>query len=418
MKSHKTRKQPLRHIRHSLTMVRRNIRVYMKLSVTVVISFSLLLGFLVFTDAQLYNKYKELFAQPREVVLCYNHGTPAAYHALLAQIERDIPDADSYGYVAIDGISEYENGKVNAMCSFLPAGGVPVYTWGALDLGHDLYYPNPVRLIGEKQGFDVKGNEVIINESWYKALTEEGATEAVRIPIHFNWQDGKSVDWELSVIGVCEDTAQDVVRTDKTGFEMNYGHVYLSAELLSRADAGEFSAVEEYWVWANTTAPEKVISYARALEFVPYSVVEAQDAANTVLKIEKTSKAYIAAIILVLLSINLYSSFSNALQERRYEIGVKRAIGASKMHIVRQFLYESLCVLLFDTVLATALVFDIMIGYKTYQAFVLGKEWIIYASSYSVMMFLVCSLSLSVVFSLIFAFRSMQVEIISNLRNE
>jgi ABC-type antimicrobial peptide transport system permease subunit len=106
------------------------------------------------------------------------------------------------------------------------------------------------------------------------------------------------------------------------------------------------------------------------------------------------------------------------LQERRYEIGVKRALGAGKMHIVRQFLYESLCVLLFDTLLSATLVIDLMVGYKSYQAFVLEKEWIIFISPYSVIMFLVCSLSLSVVFSLIFAFQSMQVEIISNLREE
>jgi len=123
------------------------------------------------------------------------------------------------------------------------------------------------------------------------------------------------------------------------------------------------------------------------------------------MKVEIGNKAYISAVILLLLGLNLYSSFSNALHERRYEIGVKRALGAGISHIMRQFIYESIAVLLLDTLISVIIVVDLMIGYKAYQTFVLGNEWIVY-------------ISLSTVFSLIFAYKSTQVEIIKYLRDE
>jgi len=420
VRPHKLSNQPLRYFRHSFLMIQRNHIVYTKLSVTVVISFSLLFAFLLFTDSRLYNKYKEIFTQPANIVLNSIYGKPAAYHALLSQIKNNIKDADCYGYVTIDGICEYENGSINVRCAFLPSGDMPIYTWDRIsfDEGNDIYSAVPIRLLEENHDFDLKGNEVIINESWYNALIYGGAKEPIHIPIRFEWQEGETSDWEVTVIGVCSDTLQEELLIDKTGSTYGWGSMYLSAGLLSRADVGKFGISAEYSVWVNTIAPEKAIAYARTLGFSVYSVFEAQQAANAVLKVEKESKAYIAAVILVLLSINLYSSFSNALQERRYEIGVKRALGAGKGDIIRQFLYESLCVLLFDTLLSATIVINLMIGYKLYQVFVLDKEWVVFTSFYSVIMFLICSLSLSVVFSLIFAFQSTQVEIISNLREE
>ena len=325
MRPQKHRNKTLRYFRHSLLMIQRNRIVYAKLSVTVVLSFALLLAFLLFTDARLYNEYKDIFAQPREIVLSSRFGKPAAYHALLSQIKNNIAGADYYGYATLSGICEYENGSVNVRCSFLPAGDMPVYTWNHIDFEKTsgLFSVTAIRLLGEKQDFDLKGNEVIINESWYNALIDGGAQQPVRIPIHFDWQDGKSADWVLTVVGVCGDTLQDKLLLDKTGSVSGHGGLYLSAALLTRPDVGEFDQTAEYSVWVNTATPEKAIGYARALGFSTYGVSEAQQAANTILTVEKASKAYIAAVILVLLGINLYSSFSNALQERRFEIGVK-----------------------------------------------------------------------------------------------
>ena len=50
-------KKGFRILKHSLTMVGRTLRSYMLLSVTIVLSFSLLLGYLGFVDSEIYNEY-------------------------------------------------------------------------------------------------------------------------------------------------------------------------------------------------------------------------------------------------------------------------------------------------------------------------------------------------------------------------
>ena len=54
-------KKHFRIFHHSLTMVGRTLRSYMLLSVTIVLSFSLLLGYLGFVDSEIYNEYKHIF---------------------------------------------------------------------------------------------------------------------------------------------------------------------------------------------------------------------------------------------------------------------------------------------------------------------------------------------------------------------
>jgi len=401
-------------------MIQRNLPVYCRLSVTVVISFSLLFAFLLYSDTKLYNKYKEIFSQSPHIVLCNIYGKPTAYRTFIHQIKKNVPDADYYGTITLDGACQYENGSINVRGTFLPFGNLPVYSWNFINLEDNggLFSVRPIQMLGEKQDFNLSGHEVIINQSWYEAIIKGGAQQPIKIPVKFGWDDEKSSYWEVTVIGVCSDSEQEILKVDNDNSVGGWVKMYLSEELLSQSDVGQFYSSAEYSVWINSVSPEKPIAFARALGFSAYGVSEAQQSANKVIKIEKTFEALAAAFILILLSINLYSSFSNALHERCFEIGVKRALGAGKGHIVRQFLYESLSVLLFDSLLSVSLTIDLFVVYKVYQTFIKNEEWIIYLSPYSLSIFLICCLSLSTVFSLIFAFQSTQVEIISNLREE
>ena len=49
---------------HAMQMVIRNLRSYTMLSVTVVFSFSILLGYLAFSDSTLYNRYRRQSSTP------------------------------------------------------------------------------------------------------------------------------------------------------------------------------------------------------------------------------------------------------------------------------------------------------------------------------------------------------------------
>lgn len=56
------------------------------------------------------------------------------------------------------------------------------------------------------------------------------------------------------------------------------------------------------------------------------SIMNVMDEQNNAIKEENIvirNKYIIAAVLFVILGINLYSAFSNALNERKYEIGIK-----------------------------------------------------------------------------------------------
>ncbi len=69
-------------LRHAVTMAHRNLRSYRLLSVTIVMSFALLLGYLGLMDCQHYNRFKYTFAQNRGMVFLEEKMNPALAQVL------------------------------------------------------------------------------------------------------------------------------------------------------------------------------------------------------------------------------------------------------------------------------------------------------------------------------------------------
>lgn len=175
-----------------------------------------------------------------------------------------------------------------------------------------------------------------------------------------------------------------------------------------------------------TEEPELVSQMITEMDSALYvdAVYEDQNRALEKIQTEKSTKALVAAILLLLLGINLYSSFDNALNNRKFEIGVKRALGASAFSIVRQFFYEGLLVMIADILLSVAIVTDIAIAYKVIREAIPLDQWgtkmhfVLYISPYSIAIFVICALVLTVVFSFVFAYKSTQVQIVDYLKAE
>ena len=53
-------------------MIKKTFRNYMMLSITVFLTFTFLLGFLIYTDSGIYNKYKELMGNDYKIILSHN----------------------------------------------------------------------------------------------------------------------------------------------------------------------------------------------------------------------------------------------------------------------------------------------------------------------------------------------------------
>ena len=199
--------------------------------------------------------------------------------------------------------------------------------------------------------------------------------------------------------------------------------MYVSAADLSPADAPGI-----YWhdrIYIYTSAPEEALQLSRQMYGHTNGEPTAEDQRNALeeIRTEKGTKALIAAAMLLILGINLYSSFSNALNDRKFEIGVKRAIGAKKGAIVRQFLYESIIVMLVDIILSVWLVALLGLAYKVIYEHTPDQyggyhDFILYISPHSIAMFAVCTITLTLVFSLIFAYKSTQVQVVDYLKAE
>lgn len=421
--TNRKRSLPFPHLEHACLMVGRNRRAYLKLSVTVILSFTLLLGYMAITDAKLYNLYAKVFSLPKEVVQCYVQDEPDVMRAFEKQIRTNDPNAQFYEYFSSNTMLTAYDASLHAQCFFIPDGVERLYSIDSVstidtNTAGLSACAEPIELIGEKQDFYLQKGEAIINEGFYKSLQSGGSEGTIILPVTFYWADGSHSLWELKVVGVCKDD-NSVFITNETDSKMADGYVkiYLSQTQLTEAGTGEFESLQQI-AFVSSDRPEAVMSYGRALGMTVQGVAQVQAEARLAMRTAIESKALTAAVMLILLAINLYSSFSNVLETRNFEIGVKRALGASRGAIIRQFLYEALLVLGIDSLLSIALVADGLIIYKFIQKSTSGITWIAYVSPYSIAIYTFCSLGLAVAFSLLFAYKATQVEIVKHLKTE
>lgn len=410
-------------LRHAVCMVGRTIKQYALLSVTIVISFSLLLGYLVYTDSATYNEYKELFAQRRGDFVVGNYLSGS--ERLNAMVDKGSAVDDTIHYIMYGGFSSIKHTSIkegedgtqdyagyNESC-FIDY--LPDHAWMVATIASgDIVWTDGK----EHTDVTLAVNEVIINEWKYYNL---GLDQAESQTYRFRLEDG-GLNLTLNVVGY--------VKAENWELESNYTHMILSTKALDQYKMGESDTLCSKRVAVfHSSNPEQLRQIADTLDYgdhagdIYYSVFEEQDKALEAIRYSTQNKSLIACAMLLLLGINLYSSFSNALNDRKFEIGVKRAIGASSGSIVRQFLYESLIVMTANIALSVALVTDVFITYKYIYEHTPDKwgnyyEWVIYVNPYSVSMFGICTVTLTVVFGLIFAYKTTQVEIVRYLKAE
>ena len=433
-------------LRHAFRMVGRTWKSYALLSVTVVLSFSLLLGYLTLSDSNVYNEYKELFSYRRQDLRFCIYDTDAEKVQLLVDNLSAMEDTAyflSYHYtlgeLSIDyGVQTNPNSEVErSVDDRVLAIMMPDHSWpeavnsyfnvdGRMDI---------VWLDGrEHADFTLEKDQVIVTEALYQMMQMDQQEAPV---FNLNLQYGQKIP--LRVAGYCKDYTSEMWMY---GTISNYlkdealNYLFLSNKFIDYAQLDN----EEYYGQSYTSTydptlmglylqvysetPEAVVSLIESMGGGDYyCIYEMQNDALDKIRPQKQVKAIITCALLLLLGINLYSIFTNAMNDRKYEIGVKRAVGASAWSIVRQFLYESVIVMAVNILLSISLVVDVAIVYKYIVEHTPDEngaypDFILYISPYSAAMFGVCALSLTVVFSLIFAYKSTRVEIVQYLKAE
>lgn len=415
--------------RHAVVMAGRTLKSYALLSVTIVLSFSLLLGYLVYTDSSLYNDYKESFALDRSVLIASRADmTAAPVNALWEQAEK-IGETHmtrvfyTYTSTGVSFAAEADEINTYSNCTIYC---VQDHVW-AFHTVSSLEPETVVWLDGEEhQGITLGAGEALMSEGAFYALR----LDQQETPYYTVLIDGtygtKACALTMRVVGLLKDRYPPKWIKSEHGYIVNDNPDYTFNIVVSSGTLNPSIAENARWSQYSvfyTDSPEQVDQLCENLNFYTRTAYEMQNAALEAKREATGTKAVITAALLLLLGINLYSSFTNALNDRKFEIGVKRAIGASAGSIVRQFLYESILVMSANILISIALVVDVFLVVKLVMERILDAygryhTWIIYLTPYSAAMFVICATTLTIVFSLIFAYKSTRVEIVQYLKAE
>jgi len=402
-------KKIIPHLKHAYTMANRNIKSYAFLSTTVILSFTFLILFFMITDSNTYNKYKEYFAVPESIVRVgannsFGHDNPAL--SKLDIIENSL-DSNYIRYATITRFfSHYSDNHTNihAKIYFVPANWNDFFENNAGIFKH-------LKKIGGAQIFNAP-NEVVVDENLFNMLVNNRSEEFV---LEINTSDNSPGVMKFKVIGVYEALDQNVSFIMGENNSMGY---YVNVFL--PIDAIKYFKIEARhdYILVDSSNANEIINLANELDLEVFSSLSYQKQAKEQIKNEIYLKGVIALILYFLLGLNLYSSFNNALNERKYEIGVKRSLGAGYKHIIWQFFSEGVIVMTLNIVLSVIVALNLIIAYKIYLAKVDLYEYTVYISKFSMFTLAISFVSLSILFILIFAYKSTKIEIIQQLKAE
>ena len=427
----------MKTLMHAFRMVWRNRRSYALLSVTVVLTFSFLLGYLLYTDASIFNRYKDVYRKDRNDIIFWGQGEMDGRLDILLKKTQEKGTVSHYRIRTLSSPirSLPLEGRTGELVYILQYHFIPSNVWQLFDLhGFQAERLEIQWLDGqEHETVNLQGNQMLMERSLYERLGLD-RQEKPRCDLFLNSEPDKDTghqeDWyiQAEVVGVFETGYGDVLRKsggkDSNGNQDVDGTVYLPMSLLSQIPESIQAVRNNFWYDVYyTDVPEEADKIAKGMNIYSDSTYVDQDQALEATRNANSTKAIIAAALFVILGISLYSCFSNALNDRKFEIGVKRAIGASGGSIIRQFLMESLIVMGADILVSVSLVLNLAVIFKflTTRIPALAEKfhpWIIYLSPYSMGMFALCALGLTVGFSLIFAYKSTQVQIVDYLKAE
>lgn len=445
------KRKPFAVLRHAFKMVARNIRSYAMLSVTIILSFTILLGFMGYMDSEHYNTYKKILAMDRGYIHAHSRVLSPARVSQLQERAAEYGTTHSTQYQATSVCLKSTHWK-------LPTGerldtdlsvriySIPRECWFvelADSLRKDILENYTVTWLDGRQtnNITLEAGQIILDEQLYHTLGFSPENQSKDLQFYDDMTKSE-LKKTFTVVGTVPSNVRMKVETyqhEKTGemlakiIESN-NDSYIPVAMFSLDDLNPQNfETDNGWmryIIFYSDQPENVHTMLKTMEptLATATVYQGQDSALEQIRTEKGTKAIIAALLLVILGINLYSCFENALNDRKFEIGVKRAMGASAFSIIRQFFYESMIVMTANIALSLALVVDVGLLLKLYRQLTLRNSegilnhsyetYTLYVTPYSIGMFAACAIVLTVVFSFVFAYKTTQVQIVDYLKAE
>ena len=410
-----------RMICHGTLMMVRNLRSYSMLSLSVVLSFSVLLGYLAISDSTLFNQYKNVIYKPDGWTIVHDDQLSAGDLSALQALTGDAAGGSSYIMCEYGSrFVEAEDRSYNYTFSIY---SVPSVTWDIF-VPHGIPENVAVSWLDGRQGngISLSKGEILISRQAYDILFA-GETGDPVLPVCVEVQDG-GVRWlDCRVVGTLD--APDFFSKGLSVSDVNASMhitVFMSQSTVDEMAGGAMPEMAARWAVYNAKKPAVVVKAAEQLGMTCNSIQELKSNALKEMQIAAQAKMIVVLLLFVLLGINLYGGFSNALDRRRFEVGVKRAIGASKWDIIGQFLWESLLLMACNILAALMLVINGLLIYKYIwemgQDFSPYHKWTIYMNGTSILMFAVVTAGLTLLFSIVFAVKATQVQVVDHLKAE
>jgi|GEM_PF-5094866 len=129
-------------------------------------------------------------------------------------------------------------------------------------------------------------------------------------------------------------------------------------------------------------------------------------------------KAILMLIIAIFSGISVFGTMNNSIADRKKEIGIKKALGASDIDIMISFVIENIINSLLAIVISLGLASLIFIIYAFYMRRILYIDYIIEFYPLTIFLFICYTLSVVIGFSLLPAYRATQIDVIDILRDE
>ena len=128
------------------------------------------------------------------------------------------------------------------------------------------------------------------------------------------------------------------------------------------------------------------------------------------------NKALILIIVVIISGINLFGTMVNSVFERKKEIGIKKALGASDSDVMLWFILENMLNVLISIIVALSFSSLLLLLYGLYQRHILFVNYIYVFYPETIIMFLIFAFSSTFGFSLIPAYKASQVNVVDTLR--
>lgn len=402
----------LRIIKDARKMVGVNIKNYAFLSVTIIISFSALGIYMFYSDSSIFNEHKEILNVSSKVAFVEYENKDIDRVKVLEKKIGEMENTYCYTSTEMEGLDVSSIWRIPSTSIIVNIHIIPNNVWA-------YYYDltKRVEMDDGKKKLHVQGNEIIISKGLYNLMKKRCDNQGnlfLKLPIEN--ENGSIRYSQFAVSGVCDDYIDNwnIYTDNASEGTTGYFEIFMSYDAFQEKIYGNHS----YKLTMYSEQIKKIENIAQDIGLQVESPLSEKETMREQFISSIKIREGITIGLLFLLGVNLLSCFSNALNERKFEVSVRRASGANKKDILLQFFVEGIIVMMVDVCISIAVIMISMCGIKLYKWFAMQEIWSIRITSYSVLTLSICCVFLSLFFSVLFAAMSSKVEIVKFLKGE